>query len=134
MKVVLDTNVLVSGIFFSGPPFRILQAWRDRQIRLVLSQEIIAEYQRVGNELAGQFPDIDLAAFLELLTIHSELIAAPPHAGPVCIAPDDDKFLACAWAARAGIVITGDKHLLSVGKYRGIEMLTPRRFVDAFLA
>jgi AbrB family looped-hinge helix DNA binding protein len=48
VRIVLDTNVLVSGVFFGGPPGRILEAWRDRRIQLVLSPEILGEYQRVG--------------------------------------------------------------------------------------
>ena len=52
MKIVLDTNVLVSGIFFSGPPYEILKAWRDGRIGLVISTEILTEYQRVADELA----------------------------------------------------------------------------------
>jgi len=59
MKVVLDTNVLVSGIFFSGPPAEILRAWSQGKFKLVLSPEIIDEYTRVSAELADKFPDID---------------------------------------------------------------------------
>lgn len=56
MRIVLDTNVFVSGIFFSGPPSRILEAWRDGKIELAISPDILSEYQRVGNELSKQFP------------------------------------------------------------------------------
>jgi putative PIN family toxin of toxin-antitoxin system len=45
MRIILDTNVFVSGIFFTGPPYRILEAWRDRKIELVVSPEILEEYQ-----------------------------------------------------------------------------------------
>lgn len=48
MRVIMDTNVLVSGIFFSGPPFQILNAWQQQKLQLVLSPEILAEYQRVA--------------------------------------------------------------------------------------
>jgi putative PIN family toxin of toxin-antitoxin system len=52
VRVILDTNVFVSGVFFSGRPFRILEAWRDRKLQLIASQEILEEYQRVGETLA----------------------------------------------------------------------------------
>ena len=55
MKVVLDTNVFVSGVFFSGPPYQILQAWRDQKIELIVSPEILAEYQRVSQILAAPY-------------------------------------------------------------------------------
>jgi putative PIN family toxin of toxin-antitoxin system len=134
VKIVVDTNVLVTGIFFTGPPFRILQAWRDGRVTIVLCPEILAEYRRIGELLAGQFPVIDLAAFLELLTINSEIVSAQPLPKSVCADPDDDMFLGCALAAKAKIIVSGDKHLLKVEKYHGIEILTPRRFVDTFLS
>ena len=51
MRIVLDTNVLISGIFFSGPPFEILKAWSDDKVRLVLSPEILDEYYRIAGLL-----------------------------------------------------------------------------------
>jgi predicted nucleic acid-binding protein len=51
MKIVLDTNVFISGIFFSGPPYRILEAWRDGGLQPVISQEIFDEYRNVADEL-----------------------------------------------------------------------------------
>ncbi len=60
MKLVIDTNVFISGVFFSGPPHQILQAWKNRRIRLVLSPEILAEYQATGEELAAKFTGVDL--------------------------------------------------------------------------
>jgi putative PIN family toxin of toxin-antitoxin system len=60
VKVVLDTNVFVSGVFFNGPPFEILQAWRDGKIQLELSFEILEEYRQVGEILAKDHPAIDI--------------------------------------------------------------------------
>ena len=51
MRIVLDTNVLISGIFFSGPPYEILKAWREKRIQFVLSAEIFDEYIRVAEIL-----------------------------------------------------------------------------------
>lgn len=67
LKVVMDTNVFVSGIFFSGPPFRILQAWRSGEFELVVSHEILNEYQRVGEILAEEHPSIDLKPILNFV-------------------------------------------------------------------
>ena len=133
MKIVVDTNVLISGVFFAGLPLRVLQAWRDGLVALVVSPEILAEYQRVGSILAAQYPHVDFDGFMELVTIHAEIVAALPLSTPVCTDPDDDKFLACALAARAKIIVSGDKHLINVGSCHGIEIFTPRRFVDTFL-
>lgn len=133
MRVILDTNVFVSGVFFSGPPYDILDAWRRGKVQLVISPEILAEYQRVGTELATDFPGVDLAPTLELLALTAEVVMAPPLSERVCTDPDDDKFLACALAGSAGIICTGDKALLKTSGYRGIAVFTPRQMVQELL-
>ena len=74
MKIILDTNVFISGIFFSGPPSQILKAWQSSRLQIVLSQEILNEYQRVAESLAANFPTIDILPIIELMTIHGKLI------------------------------------------------------------
>jgi putative PIN family toxin of toxin-antitoxin system len=134
VRIVLDTNVLISGIFFSGPPHRILKAWHRGKLTLVISESIFDEYQRVANELSAQFPDIELESILALLLTESELIQAGELKEQVCADPDDDKFLACALAGKCRVVISGDKELLKVSGYRGIEVLRPREFIERFLS
>jgi predicted nucleic acid-binding protein len=68
VRVILDTNVFVSGVFFSGPPYRILEAWRDGKLQLVASQEILEEYQRIGEILAEQFPGVNLQPIIDPVT------------------------------------------------------------------
>jgi len=133
VRLILDTNVFVSGIFFTGPPFKILKAWRDGQVTLVVSQEIIEEYHRVGQELAIKFPGIDIEPFLALISVEGEIIAAPPLPSQVCDDPDDDMFLACALAARCTMIVSGDKHLRKADGYRGIKIISPRNFLDDYL-
>ena len=65
MRVILDKNVFASGVFFSGPPYRILEAWRDGKLQLVVSQEILEEYRRVGERLAKQFPGVNLQPIID---------------------------------------------------------------------
>lgn len=74
MKVILDTNVFVSGIFFSGPPYQILDAWRDERFRLIVSFEILEEYRRVGEILATDHPGINLSPWIELVVQKSKYL------------------------------------------------------------
>lgn len=74
MRVILDTNVFVSGVFFTGPPYQILKAWRNGTLSLLISKEILAEYQKVGKVLAEEFPAIDLQPILDLVTISAEIV------------------------------------------------------------
>lgn len=134
MKIILDTNVFVSGIFFSGPPYTILQAWWAGQVTIVLSQEILDEYQRVASILSEQFPAIDLSAILNFVKREAEFCDAPALPEQVCTDPNDDKFLACALASKVPIIVSGDKHLLQVSGFQGIKTIKPREFVDKYLA
>jgi putative PIN family toxin of toxin-antitoxin system len=134
VKVILDTNVLVSGVFFSGTPYRILKAWQDGKIQIVLSPEILDEYRRVGEILAEDHPNIDLKPILDYVVRNAEVYAAAPLHEAVCEDPDDDKFLACALASESTVIVSGDKHLLKVSGYRNVEVIKPRDFVDRYLA
>lgn len=133
MRVILDTNVFVSGVFFGGPPGRVLEAWQAGVIKLVASTEVFEEYTRVAEILSLDHPGVDLGPILAVVAIHSEIVEAPPLPEPVAADPADDKFLACAMAARAPIIVSGDKHLLRVSGWCGVTVLTPRQFVDQYL-
>ena len=133
MRIVLDTNVLISGIFFSGPPFKILEAWRDGRLEMVVSQEILEEYYRVGEILSNRYPDVDITPALEFITINAEIVSPPGLDEPICVDPDDDKFFTCAIAGRCSVIISGDKHLLDKSGYAGVSVQKPRYFVDKVL-
>ena len=133
MRIVLDTNVFISGIFFTGPPYQILKAWRDGRVKLLVSPSILDEYQRIGAELALQFRDVDLKPFLDLLTVQAEIVLA--HTLPPVIHddPSDDKFLEVAVAGKASYIISGDKHLLTLSEFQGIKILKPKDFTQRYL-
>jgi len=133
LRVVMDTNVFVSGVFFSGPPYQILKAWQSGEFELVVSSEILDEYRRVGEILAEERPKIDLNPILTFVVEHAKVYKPVKLKEPVCEDPDDDKFFACALASESKIIISGDKHLLKVSGYEGIAVLKPREFVDRFL-
>ena len=75
MRTVLDTNVFISCMFFSGPPYSILEAWRDGSIQLVISPAIFQEYQRVADELSERYLGVDISDILYLLLVKAEMIA-----------------------------------------------------------
>lgn len=133
MRVILDTNVFISGVFFSGAPYRILEAWRDGKLQLVASQEILEEYQRVGETLAEQFPGVNLQPIIDLVTTNAEVFPNQVLPESLCEDPDDDKFIACALAGRCRVIVSGDRHLLKVSGFRGLTVMSPRRFIDEYL-
>ncbi len=98
MRVVLDTNVLISGVFFSGLPGRILAAWADGGFELVASVEVLAEYRRVAERLHNRFSTIDIDPILDLVTRETRIVEPAFVPVSACDDPDDLKFLACALA------------------------------------
>jgi uncharacterized protein len=133
MRIVLDTNVFLSGVFFGGVPGRILEAWRDRRLDLVLSVPIFNEYQEAGAHLAARFSSIDIARLLLLLAASCEFVDSPPLPRRICSDPDDDKFIACALAAHCPLIVSGDRALLRQSGYGGIAILRPRDFANLHL-
>jgi putative PIN family toxin of toxin-antitoxin system len=135
LRIILDTNVLLSGIFFGGLPGRILAAWQEDRIELVLSPAILAEYHEAATALSLRYPtvDRDLASILALVTQTAAIVDAPDLPDQVSTDAADDKFLACAIAARTPLIVSGDKHLLRLNGWAGIAVVTPRHFVDRYL-
>jgi predicted nucleic acid-binding protein len=94
---------------------------------------ILEEYRVVGQRLARQFSGVDPGQFLDLLSVEGLFVEAPELPAPVCSDLADDKFLACALAGDAKLVVSGDRALQQISGYRGIEVVSPRNFVEAFL-
>jgi len=131
----VDTNVIMSGVFFGGVPGRLLDAWAAGRVELVLSPAILDEYQRVGAELAAKYPARGeaLTPVLALIAMNATLVDAAPLIERVSADRDDDKFLAAAIAASVTIVVSGDQDLLGVSGWRNIRIVTPRQFADRHL-
>ncbi len=132
MRVVIDTNVFVSS-FFGGNPRKIIDLWKNGKITLCLSSAILDEYvdvlQRIGLE--------DEQELEELLALFSKgfnllFTTKTPELKVVKNDPDDNKFVECAVALKAKTVISGDKALIAVKRYMGIEISTPQKFLEAF--
>lgn len=131
MRVVLDTNVIMSAIFFGGIPGKILDAQKSRKLILALSPEILSEYRNVAQRLGDQF-HVEYEPLLEWITVHSEMLSHSTLKPQVSTDPDDDKFIACALASGSKIICSGDKHLLDVNGYQGIEILKPRELIEKY--
>jgi hypothetical protein len=130
MKVVIDTNVFVSS-FFGGNPRKIVDMWKQGKLTLCLSKEIISEYTTVLNRI-GLENQKELKEIFSLFArgIHSVFSGKTPAFNVVINDPDDDKFIECAVALKAGYIISGDTDLLEVSEYMGIKILNPREFLN----
>ena len=129
IRVVIDTNIFVSS-FFGGNPKKIIDLWKNEEITLCLSKDILDEYidvlQRVGLKDENEIEEL-LSFFAKGFNIL--FTTNVPQIKVVKDDPDDDKFIECAVALKADIIITGDKALITIGKYMGIKILTPQEFL-----
>lgn len=129
MRVVIDTNVFVSS-FFGGKPRQVIERWMEGRITLCLSTAIVDEYIAVLTRM-GLGPGGGLNELMEWIASGRNIafIDNPPPVRVVEADPDDDKFLACAVAMEAGYLVSGDRHLLDLGPYRGVRILNPATFL-----
>jgi len=129
VKAVLDTNVLVSGIFFAGVPGQILEAWADDRFELILTPTVFDEYLRICARLAASRPGLEYDAVLATIVGHGTLVADTTSEEAITVDPDDDKFMLCTRSA-GGIVVSGDTDLLDVSGWQGVQVLKPRDFLS----
>jgi putative PIN family toxin of toxin-antitoxin system len=134
VRVIIDTNVFISGVFFSGTPYRILGAWQKGKLQMIISQEILEEYKKVAEILLKQFPMVDLGPIIGLVVKEAKIYDSKKLPNNVCEDPDDDKFLACAITSGCKVIVSGDKLLLKVSGYQGIQVLKPRAFMEKYLS
>lgn len=136
LRVVFDTNLFVSSVLVkAGLPAQALDAWRALRFLLLTSPAIMAEiaatlrYDRI--RLKYGLTEEDVTALLDLLAADAVLIAGQTDvSGSLPEDPDDEIVLACALEGAADLIVSGDKHLLSLGEFRGIPILTVRQFLD----
>ena len=129
MRVVLDTNVLVSGLFFGGISRAVLEAWATGRFELVVSPLIVDEYLRTCDRLSESHSGIQYREALAAVIGHATLVPDDPSE-PVAADPDDDKFLWCARDAGA-VVVSGDADLVDVAGWQGVDVLRPRAFLES---
>lgn len=138
MRVVLDTNTLASGLLgHSGSPAsRLIDAWRDAAFTLVVSADILAELAGVLAKpyFATRLDPNDVIAFLDLLATTSSVVVVKGSVVGVAGHPEDDRILECALVGQAVYLVTGDKELQALRAFQGVEIVTPRRFVEVLEA
>lgn len=131
-RVVLDFNVIVSGLGWSGPPARIVDAALDGRLELLASQALLAELRRVlaYPKLAKV---IDEAQQLADLVEASSVVVQPVSVLEAVDDESDNRVLEAAVEGAADYIVSGDDHLLGLGSFQGIPIVTPGQFVAAVI-
>lgn len=133
MKIVIDTNVLISGVFFGGFPRKILSSVVGQEITACATAEIINEYEEIVQEMIDKKQGhIDITILTPL--IKAMEIIVPTTYVKICRDPDDDKFLGCAKDSHALYIVSGDKDLLTIKEYGNVQIVTAKVFCEQYLS
>lgn len=132
-KAVLDTNVVVSALLFRGELSRLHVLWRKKAFTIAASREIIEEYIGVLAYPKFKLTEKEIEALVqEELLPYIEPVTVNEATKGISVDPDDDKFLACAEAAKAHFIVSGDAHLLDLKTYKGCPIVTAEKFLKKF--
>ena len=126
MRLVLDTNVVASALLWGGVPRLLLMAGRDKRVELFTSTALLAELtdilgrRKFDKKIAASTLSVD-----QLVDRYAALAALvrPTQTPRIAPDPDDDVVIGTALAAKADLVVTGDKPLLSVAEYQGVRIV-----------
>jgi len=130
VRVVLDTNTVISALLFSGISSNLVSLWQKGLITPLLSREILDEYLRVLSYPKFELSEGQIKELIqEEILPYAEVVKPKRRLRIVRRDPSDNKFLECAVAGKARVIISGDKDLLSLGRYRQIRIQTPAQFL-----
>ncbi len=132
MRIVVDTNVVISGVFFGGAPRQILKAILNSEITACATSEIVDEYLEIVDEMISRKQG-KISRNILLPLIRSLEMIEPKTRIELSRDPDDDKFLGCAKDAKALYIVSGDKDLLVLKQFENIGIVTAREFCDKYL-
>ncbi len=126
-KVVLDTNVYISAVFWKGPPHKIFKKALEGQFIILISQPILDE---LSQKLTQKFEVPKLVADLleTLILSNSKFVESTNTLEEIEADPSDNKILECA-AEEADYIVSGDSHLLEVDQYQEVEIINPKEFL-----
>ena len=138
MRVVLDTNQHISAIIQpKGNPAKIIRLWRVGRLELAISPPLLDEFISVAHrpriQLKYNLSDEDIAEYFAALRTYAIVVPGAITVEVVHDDPDDNNIIACAIDAEVDMIISGDRHLLSLHSYKGIPIVKAADFLSSFV-
>lgn len=132
MKAIVDTNVLIASIFWSGIPYKIVKYATEGKIELATSTEVLRELRKVLQDPQEKFALTEQETTEIIKNILNYVTVIEPNVSVMAVErdPDDNHVVACAVTAKADCIITRDHDLLSLRSYRNIQIKTPEEFFE----
>ena len=132
MSIVVDTNIVVSALLFGGHPGDLAKLWQAGKLDPIFSKDILDEYLKVLAYPKFSLSEKEIEFLLKQEILPYFRVVETSEIQPKTIIradPDDDKFIICALADKCDLIISGDKHLLDLGIFQNIEIITPSAFL-----
>ena len=128
MKIVLDTNIFISGIFWGGSSNKVILNWRERRFTPVTSLKAVSEIIKVLKDFKIKLSDDMINEWVDLIVRNSIIVEPKEKISAVKDDPKDDIFIETAVAGNVDYIVLQDNHLLKLKEFRGIEIITPEEF------
>jgi putative PIN family toxin of toxin-antitoxin system len=125
LRVTCDTNIFISGLNFRGNPRRVLEMAADGHIHLSVSDDILNEIEEVLRRPKFGWSESDIVRSLKQIVRFTKHVKPKYRIDAVEADPDDNRILECAIVGKSEYLVTGDDHLLDIGQFRGIKIVTP---------
>ncbi|MBQ7198848.1 MAG: putative toxin-antitoxin system toxin component, PIN family [Selenomonadaceae bacterium] len=132
MRILIDTNILISGLYFHGLPKKLLSEIDLEQFKICVNQEIISEYtEKIDKKFSKSKYILNMELREKIFSSFNSFDKVSNL--KVCRDPDDDKFINCAIDAKAIYIVSGDNDLLELKNFAGIEIVTAREFYEKYI-
>ena len=129
LKIVLDTNILVSALVFGGKPKTVLEAVIEGRARLILSDPLLEELKGVLEGSKFRYPQKATQVILDSLILIADVVTPLVEIHHITRDPDDNRVLECAIEGHADFIVSGDLDLLDLGEFNGIPIESPAQFM-----
>ncbi|ACV61633.1 PilT protein domain protein [Desulfofarcimen acetoxidans DSM 771] len=130
MRITVDTNVLISALGWNGAEAAIIKMVLESTLELCLSAQILSEFYRVVKYPKLGFTDQETDGFVGRLLPHIVFASPTNKINVISADPDDNKIIECAIEGKSNYIISGDKHLLQLHEYKGIQILRAPEFLQ----
>lgn len=132
-RIVLDTNIMVSALLFKGKLSVIVDLWKKGRIVPILSKETFGEFKTVLEYPKFSLTEQEIRAIIEEEILpYFEIEEVVDNISGICMDTDDDKFIACAVSASADFIVSGDKDLLDIGRYKSVKIISASELLRMF--
>ena len=132
MRILIDTNILISGLYFHGLSKKLLREIDLEKFNICVNEEIISEYtDKIDNKFSKSKYILDKDLREKIFSSFKNFNKISDL--KICRDPDDDKFINCAIDAHAIYIVSGDNDLLTIKNFAGIEIVTAKEFYEKYL-